>query len=111
MNFPIDVAASLSPSVSLSFPLSLSPSLSHALSQHISGSCHCQQLHSDTYCYVPLRTLPFSGCQMQLSMATASCCSACRCIAVATQQCGHEIHVDTYVSTQSARVRTAHAQY
>lgn len=56
MNFPIDVAASLSPSVSLSFPLSLSLSLSHALSQHISGSCHCQQLHSDTYCYVSLRT-------------------------------------------------------
>lgn len=87
MNFPIDVAASLS--LSLSFALS-PPSLSHALSQHISGSCHCQQLHSDTYCYVPLRTLPFSGCQMQLPMATASCCSACRCIAAATQQCGHE---------------------
>lgn len=86
MNFPIDVAASLS----LPLFLSLSPSLSHALSQHISGSCHCQQLHSDTYCYVPFRTLPFSSCQMQFPMATASCCSACRCIAVATQQCGHE---------------------
>lgn len=94
MKFPIDVAASLSLSPSLS--LSLSPSLSHALSKHISGSCHCQQLHSDTYCYVPFRTLPFSSCQMQFPMATSSCCSACRCIAAATQQCGHELHVDMY---------------